>query len=66
MLYSNSDQFTWNMQYQPYSQEYVDAFYKHVEPGSHTYTAPGRYMIAVKVIDIFGTDAMTLVPIAVG
>jgi DNA modification methylase len=32
LLYSNSEQFTWNMQYQPYSQEYVDAFYKHVDP----------------------------------
>ncbi|TXI28044.1 MAG: site-specific DNA-methyltransferase [Nitrosomonas oligotropha] len=32
LLYSKSEQFTWNMQYQPYSQEYVDAFYKHIEP----------------------------------
>ncbi len=32
LLYSKSEQFAWNMQYQPYSQEYVDAFYKHVEP----------------------------------
>ncbi|SDY20547.1 site-specific DNA-methyltransferase [Nitrosomonas sp. Nm58] len=31
LLYSKSGQFTWNMQYQPYSQEYVDAFYKHIE-----------------------------------
>lgn len=33
---------------------------------SHTYTKPGRYIIAVKVIDIFGNDTMTLVPVTVG
>jgi site-specific DNA-methyltransferase (adenine-specific)/adenine-specific DNA-methyltransferase len=32
----------------------------------HTYAAPGRYVIAVKVIDIFGNDTMTLMPITVG
>ena len=32
----------------------------------HTYDKPGRYTIAVKVIDIFGNDTMTLVPITVG
>jgi site-specific DNA-methyltransferase (adenine-specific)/adenine-specific DNA-methyltransferase len=32
----------------------------------HTYAAPGRYTIAVKVIDIFGNDTMTLVPITIG
>jgi len=32
----------------------------------HTYAAPGRYTIAVKVIDIFGNDTMTLVRITVG
>ena len=32
----------------------------------HTYEAPGRYTIAVKVIDIFGNDTMTLVPVTVG
>ena len=32
----------------------------------HTYEAPGRYTIAVKVIDIFGNDTITLVPITVG
>lgn len=32
----------------------------------HTYTAPGRYTIAVKVIDIFGNDTMTLVRLSVG
>jgi site-specific DNA-methyltransferase (adenine-specific)/adenine-specific DNA-methyltransferase len=33
---------------------------------SHTYEKPGRYTIAVKVIDIFGNDTMTLVPVTVG
>ena len=33
---------------------------------SHTYPKPGRYIIAVKVIDIFGNDTMTLLPITVG
>jgi site-specific DNA-methyltransferase (adenine-specific)/adenine-specific DNA-methyltransferase len=32
----------------------------------HTYDQPGRYTVAVKVIDIFGNDTMTLVPISVG
>ena len=32
----------------------------------HTYAAPGRYVVAVKVIDIFGNDTMTLVPVNVG
>ena len=32
----------------------------------HTYTQSGRYTVAVKVIDIFGNDTMTLVPVSVG
>lgn len=32
----------------------------------HTYERPGRYTVAVKVIDIFGNDTMTLVPVSVG
>lgn len=32
----------------------------------HTYSHPGRYTVAVKVIDIFGNDTMTLVPVNVG
>ena len=32
----------------------------------HTYDRPGRYTVAVKVIDIFGNDTMTLVPVDVG
>lgn len=31
----------------------------------HTYEEAGRYVIAVKVIDIFGNDTMSLVPITV-
>jgi DNA modification methylase len=31
-LYTKSKTFTWNMQYQPYSDEYIKAFYKYVEP----------------------------------
>jgi site-specific DNA-methyltransferase (adenine-specific)/adenine-specific DNA-methyltransferase len=32
----------------------------------HTYDQPGRYVCAVKVVDIFGNDTMTLVPVNVG
>ena len=32
----------------------------------HTYPKPGRYTVAVKVIDIFGNDTMTLMPVTVG
>ncbi len=32
----------------------------------HAYDKPGRYTVAVKVIDIFGNDTMTLVPVSVG
>ena len=32
----------------------------------HTYERAGRYTVAVKVIDIFGNDTMTLVPVTVG
>jgi site-specific DNA-methyltransferase (adenine-specific)/adenine-specific DNA-methyltransferase len=37
-----------------------------LKSASHTYAKPGRYTIAVKVIDIFGNDTMTLVPITIG
>ena len=33
---------------------------------THTYDKPGRYIVAVKVIDIFGNDTMTLMPITAG
>jgi adenine-specific DNA-methyltransferase len=32
----------------------------------HTYDRPGRYTVAVKVIDFFGNDTMTLAPVTVG
>ena len=32
----------------------------------HVYERPGRYTVAIKVIDIFGNDTMTLVPVGVG
>lgn len=32
----------------------------------HVYPKPGRYVIAVKVIDIFGNDTMTLLPVTIG
>ena len=33
---------------------------------AHVYEKPGRYTVAVKVIDIFGNDTMTLVPVTIG
>jgi hypothetical protein len=32
----------------------------------HIYETSGRYIVAVKVIDIFGNDTMTLVPVTIG
>ncbi|NJO46939.1 MAG: site-specific DNA-methyltransferase [Oscillatoriales cyanobacterium RM2_1_1] len=32
LLYSKSEEFTWNMQYEPYSEDYIAKFYKHIEP----------------------------------
>ena len=37
-----------------------------MKTASHTYPKSGRYTIAVKVIDIFGNDTMTLVTVTVG
>ena len=37
-----------------------------LKTATHTYDKPGRYIVAVKVIDIFGHDTMTLVPVTVG
>ncbi len=37
-----------------------------LKAATHTYDRPGRYIIAVKVIDIFGNDTMTLMPVTVG
>ena len=33
---------------------------------THTYDKPGRYTVAVKVIDIFGNDTMSLIAVTVG
>ncbi len=33
---------------------------------THTYPKAGRYIIAVKVIDIFGNDTMSLIPVTAG
>lgn len=37
-----------------------------LKSASHTYKVAGRYTVAVKVIDIFGNDTMTLMPVTVG
>ena len=37
-----------------------------LKTATHAYDRPGRYTVAVKVIDIFGNDTMTLVPVQVG
>jgi len=37
-----------------------------LKTAEHAYDRPGRYTVAVKVIDIFGNDTMTLVPVNVG
>ena len=37
-----------------------------LKTATHRYDKPGRYIIAVKVIDIFGNDTMTLMPVTVG
>jgi DNA modification methylase len=37
-----------------------------LKTATHRYDKPGRYIVAVKVIDIFGNDTMTLMPVTVG
>ena len=37
-----------------------------LKSAAHTYAQPGRYTVAVKVIDIFGNDTMALISISVG
>ena len=37
-----------------------------LKSAKHLYAKAARYVIAVKVIDIFGNDTMTLVPVTVG
>ena len=36
-----------------------------LKTAEHTYEMHGRYTVAIKVIDIFGNDTMTLLPINV-
>lgn len=33
-FYSKSEKFTWNTQYMPYDESYIDGFYRHTEPGT--------------------------------
>lgn len=46
-LYTKTDQYTWNMQYTPYAEEFANSFYRHVEPetgrryGLSDITGPG-------------------------
>ena len=37
-----------------------------LKSATHVYPKPGRYTVAVKVIDIFGNDTMTLMPVTIG
>lgn len=37
-----------------------------LKTAAHVYAQPGRYKVAVKVIDIFGNDTMTLLTVSVG
>lgn len=37
-----------------------------LKTAQHTYDSAGRYTVAVQVIDIFGNDTLTLVPVNVG
>jgi DNA modification methylase len=32
LFYTSSDRFTWNHQYQPYDDEYIETFFEHVDP----------------------------------
>lgn len=46
-LYSKSEEYSWNMQFTPYDQSYIDAFYRHTDPDGRRYrlsdtTAPGK------------------------
>jgi DNA modification methylase len=34
LFYSKSDTWTWNPQHTPYTQDYIDSFYRHIEPGT--------------------------------
>lgn len=46
LFYSKSDDYTWNVQYTPYTQEYLDAFFSNADPDGRRFqpapiTAPG-------------------------
>ena len=43
----------------------TDAEKRDPTTAEHIYQRPGRYTVAVKVIDIFGNDTMSLVPVVV-
>jgi DNA modification methylase len=47
LFYSKGDNYPWNVQYTPYDQSYMDAFYRHVDTDGRRYrlsdiTAPGK------------------------
>lgn len=37
LMYSKSDTYTWNQQYEPYDQEYIDAFYRYSDSNGRKY-----------------------------
>jgi site-specific DNA-methyltransferase (adenine-specific)/adenine-specific DNA-methyltransferase len=37
-----------------------------LKTAAHVYEKPGRYTVAIKVMDIFGNDTMTLLPVSAG
>jgi len=47
-LYTKSEEYKWRMQYTPYDKEYVEAFYRHIDPDTgrryqlSDITAPGK------------------------
>ena len=47
-LYTKSEEYKWQMQYTPYDKEYVEAFYRHIDPDTgkryqlSDITAPGK------------------------
>jgi hypothetical protein len=48
LLYTKTESYSWHMQYTPYDNDYVNAFYKHVDPNNgrryrlSDITAPGK------------------------
>ncbi|MDQ7024669.1 MAG: DNA methyltransferase [Anaerolineae bacterium] len=39
LFYSKSNKYTFNVQYMPYSQEYIDSFYKHIDESGRRYAS---------------------------